>query len=1121
VAALESTHNSLCHSLDTDLTQGKDSGAGGVAATIMRASSNMHRLLAIHQLFHVAIMHNLMDQQLAHLCVRCFPRFPCMQDLLNALVRIREGRGKGLDLPERPGSSSTGRGHTLGSGAASGLGKVAALKPPSIQTSVLSKGRLAEAGSKMLHGSSGLLSNGSAGGAAVREEARSAGGGEDADAAATAEQAMPKSPMSDLAHVVKGSAKDWDVQYAEAGSLTPVRPNSSMGAQAPGSSYKRPRSPAAAAGGSNRMGSSSGSKPAKKMSFSGGAVPAGYASGSSSAHASNKRSKAGDDGKWPPQQQQQQQGMHGQGHGEGVDVGLAAVAAAAAAGMPVDPAAAAALPVPLEHLPAAQARPSNGANQSTLPAIQQLAAYFNAVEGPQDMMQLLASQPKLALLLQHQPQLLGALQEAMLHQQQQAHQQQQVQQHGGMPDLQQAAMAAAQAGQSQQQQQQQGFPAPGRLSADGLAQQQSQQWQAGAQAAYGAAAAAGGRPNGIPSLEMLPPSLVATDAPGSNPMQTLFNSLSTLLQACSSVTDAATAVADMGQGEFVLSAVSAAEAAITTAFKGLADIKARCTRGYPASLAAAAAAAGSAGAGMAPAHGAAAGLGLPPASPSSSRLQPPAGIPMPGPQASQQMLPQSLSLALSGMHSAEVQPHSNTVLLAGMGVSASQQQQQLMGAAGTRPQSGPNSIGQATAAAATQQQLPVSALVQQLSSISGNPAAIAQLMQVLQQQQQLTPEISAVLAQLVGQASSGSRGAPAAAAAAAADGGSSGIAALMQQIQQQAGQAAGMKQVPSSAAMAAAAAGGAAVQQASKGPAGYGAWGARQGDGLPALDAAAAAAGPSYPQSGLSAVMAGLGSVTAIQALAACSRDMTASYAAPLDAAAAAVGASGGAALPPGSAAAAAAPKEDSGSAGSSTTITGQSGRQQEGQPGPVDPATQAAQQQGLDHQQLERLAMAAAAAMGGQLQAPRQAEAFVGTVMQLLQGQGGADGASMGAVAGILQAMTGGAAGHGLQLPQQQQQQQHYPLAAPDAAEMAHRPMGQSAAAAAMMIPPAAAAAMAAIKASVAAAPVGNVGRQQAADLADLENDAASALDMLAAAAVSTQHEGPAQRKKGVHRDG
>jgi hypothetical protein len=181
----------------------------------------------------------------------------------------------------------------------------------------------------------------------------------------------------------------------------------------------------------------------------------------------------------------------------------------------------------------------------------------------------------------------------------------------------------------------------------------------------------------------------------------------------------------------------------------------------------------------------------------------------------------------------------------------------------------------------------------------------------------------------------------------------------------------------------------------------------------------------------------------------------------------------------------------------------------------------QAAQQQGLDHQQFERLARAAAAAMGGQLQAPGQVEEFVGTVMQMLQGQVGAGGASMGmgAVAGVLQSMTGGTAGHELQLPQQQQPQ-HYPVAMADVAVMAHQPMGQSAAAAAMMIPPAAAAAMAAKKASAAAAPIGNVARQQVADFADIENDAASALEMLAAAAVSTQHEGPAQHQQAVHRD-
>jgi len=1150
VASLESTHQNLCQQLDAELAQ--DSSSGSTAATIMCISSNMHRLLAIHQLFHVAIMHNLADQQLAHLCVRCFPRFPYMQDLLNALSKLRDTRGKGLNLPEVPdGVARVGGGISL-PGASSYLDRQPLQKPNPVEPSALGKGRASDS-SKLLQYGSGLLSSSVAG--LIKEESKSQAEAEQgSEAAAAADQGAPRSPVVD---VVKGSAKDWDVQGGgreEAGNSTPVRPDSSSAAP-PASNQKGARSPGPA-GGSSRMNSNSkGSK--RPGSSTGTAAAAAYNGGSSTLN--SKRNKPSAEEKWTKQQSRPSKDS-----AAGMDVDLEAVAAAAAAaGMPLDPAAAAALPVPLDTLPAQQ-RPSTANQQAGLPQqlMQQLAAALSTTGAPTDIMQMLATQPKLAAVLQQNPQLLGMLQEALVpqdqqhqqephdpwQQQQQQQQQQQSMHHATLPELLQAVAAggaaalAALPAQQQQQQSYGGFGRPPSAEAAMQQQHQQQQWEA-QHGAYGVGQAGGSRSTGLPALEVLPPSLMAKEAAGgSGALQALLKSVATLLQACSSVTEAATAAADAGHGEFVASAVSTAEAALGAALKSLQDVKlqgsSKAYHGGSAAVPPPAVSFGAVGLSAPPAQR----MGLPGAGPSASRLQPPAGIPMPGPHSSQQMLPQSLSMVLSGM-------------------------QLPLGADALPPHSGPSQLHRSSSRAAgystqppvhnshvrtqqkplhqqeQQQQQPstAAAFMQQLASLGENPAAIAQLLQVLQQQQP-SAELSALLVQVV--------------SSAAVQGAIPDLASLAAMFTQQ------QQQVPAAVkrnTSAAAAAAGAPAPRKKTPPPVYPPWqqGAKHADMYGGYEAATqqglgapAAACRAVPQAAAPPKLAPVS-----QPPAANSRDIMQYAPGYENPAAAAVAAAAAAVLSgPGTAAAsdaaaAAAPataagaaaragaeaKEDSPSAGSSTTITGQSGRQQNGTDTAADHTSQQqkheqqphGQQQKQEQQQLEGLARAAAAAMGSQLQGAGQAEAFISTVMQLLQGQGSADMASAGvnAVAGLLQAMTG---------PPTQQQPGVNP--APAATAATAPAMGQSPAAAATVVPPAAAAAMAAAKRPLGAAagpkPVGALatgaaggggggvsGHVQQASPDLREADAMSALEMLASAAVHSQHqhEGAARKKVGT----
>jgi hypothetical protein len=1177
VAALEANHSSLSQTLDAEMAAGNGSG---VAATIMLASSNMHRLLAIHQLFHVAIMHNLVNQQLAHLCVRCFPRFPCMQDLLNALARVRvQNSRRGADMPDARGHSKSSKDHAVSThlaghqhavAAASAAAAAAAAEHKALQKLGfvepvgLRQGRVGDGSNKPSQSRSGIPSSSTGAAASGRDESGRSMWGGDAEQQQQQQQGMaaPRAMPAacDLADAVKSPNKDWDTQELRSAAGTPTKLE--QGAVAgQGASHKRPRSPA---GGGNCYSNGNRNKKAA-LSAAAAAALAGFGGpgGTAAAAAANNRDR-------------QQQAGRGRASDEG-DANLAAVAAAAAAGIPVDPAAAAALP--LDHLQAAQQLPGGSSAASPAQLVQQLTAVLSAADGPASMLQLLATQPKLAaLLLQQQPQLLAALQESMAQQQQHSAEQAawQQQQQASFPDLLQAnggqpgGTTAAQHGSSAQD----------RACLDDSSHAQAGQWQnLGQQAGGGSNTAAGaqGLSSGGQTLEMLPPSVAASKVTASSPVQGLLQSVATLLQACTSVSDAATAAIESGHSEFVSSAVSAAEAALATALKSLQEQKARCNNSSSSAGHASTQPATAAGP---PAPAPQSKQGLPPAGPSSnSKLQPPVGIPVPsGPQhTSQGLLPLSLSLALSGLGQqqapeAAAYPHSHAMLLAGLGLdqrgaaaaaaaaSEGLPQQQLQGSwpgtksrKQTHPQQGSGrgapSQEQQQQGALQQQQQTVAGALQQLSDVGHNPASVEQLLQTLQQPQQLTPEVAAALTQLVCAAASNQQ----ASAAAAAAESPYGLAALLQQLQTQQAYAQGLKPVPSSGAMGAAQQ---AVNASAAGGYGPGAHRARQALSAAVYDAAAAAdcfrpASAGYP----AAHMAAFSQRLASQYAAAAQASATAADAAILAASQAAV-AAGLAGAPAGKAVvdATGQVKEDSPSAGSSSSAVGQSTQQ----PGDaaagaagaaasaaaVAAATAGLQQQlpavaggsaaGDLQQQLDMLARAGAGGMGGaaggQVQGPGagQAEAFMSSVMQLMRGQVGADVSygGVGSVASILQTMAA-AGGHLGDLGQQQQHPQLTPpalsatlaagpsaSAAPSAAMLqAWRP--SAAAAAATEIPPAAAAAMVVGQAAAAAAAA--EARSQgprATEYAEMEFDAVSALEMLAAAAVTTQQEeGPSHR--------
>jgi hypothetical protein len=540
IAALEAAHTSLSKQVDADICA--DNGSGALAPNVMRLSGNMQHLLAVHQLFHVAVVVNLSDQQLAHLCVRCFPRFPCLSDLLAALGRIRTERARregaaavaaaigGMPAPAHhtgpdllqsvvDGRTTAGRAERAAAAAAAEAAAAAAERSSSRPSVPVSAGRWRGMGLQA-EASTGSQDEAAAAAAAGAEVVGAPLGVQPALVAAR-EAAVAAAGASRAAAAARSPV---NLEPSVSDSVAPRDPRAGSDSPAPAGSGR-----AAAQGAAHNV-----SK--RSASGSSGAAVQGPSKRSRSAADSDKYAGYAYQQQHQQHQQQRWQQQHGGAAAGGYDRD---VAAAAAAGVPLDPAAAAALPVPL---PSGQQAGANRSSNGSRPSmhshlVQQLALALANAGGLAGIQALLAAQPKLAQLLQ-QPGIMAAVQEAL----------QQLEANSG--------------------------------AASARQQQQLQQWYHSAAAQHAGAAQYGGQPRMVSNtapLEMLSPSLPREGSV--HPLQVLLQAVAGLMHVVTAVSDAATAAADAGHADATASAIAAAEAAMTAAAKGLHGIYARCAAG--------------------------------------------------------------------------------------------------------------------------------------------------------------------------------------------------------------------------------------------------------------------------------------------------------------------------------------------------------------------------------------------------------------------------------------------------------------------------------------------------------------------------------------------------------------